>query len=140
LKRLLFLLFFSQLAFSQKDGIVFLESPSYTAAVKKAKEEKKLIFLDAYTTWCGPCVSLERRVFPNKDLGEYINKHFISLRVDMEEGEGPALANVFMINAYPTMFFIDPSNGRIIRRILGYKEADFLLSCAKKVIEKKSIN
>ena len=28
---------------------------SFSEALKKAKEENKMVFVDCYTSWCGPC-------------------------------------------------------------------------------------
>ena len=127
----------TNLSFSQGTGVSFVESTTWMKAVKKAKSENKLIFMDAYTTWCGPCKMLEKRVFPSKELGDFYNKNFVSIRVDMENGEGPALANIYTVNAYPTMFFIDPNNGKEITRIVGYHEVEDLLKAAEKVVSKR---
>jgi thioredoxin 1 len=124
-------------AFSQSQGISFIESTTWQKALKKAKAENKLIFMDAYTTWCGPCKMLEKRVFTMKEMGDFYNKNFVNVRVDMESGEGPALANIYTVNAYPTMFFIDPNTGKEITRVVGYHEAEDLLRTAEKVIKKK---
>lgn len=127
----------TNLGFGQSAGVSFVESTTWMKAVKKAKTENKLIFMDAYTTWCGPCKMLEKRVFPSKELGDFYNKNFVSIRVDMENGEGPALANIYTVNAYPTMFFIDPNNGKEITRIVGYHEVEDLLKAAEKVVNKR---
>ncbi len=118
-------------------GISFVETTTWQKAIKKAKAENKLIFMDAYTTWCGPCKMLEKRVFTLKEMGDFYNKNFINVRVDMESGEGPALANIYTVNAYPTMFFIDPNTGKEITRVVGYHEASDLLRTAEKVVKKK---
>ncbi|MGL4630960.1 MAG: thioredoxin family protein [Leadbetterella sp.] len=112
--------------FSQS-GIKF-EHSTWEAAIKKAKSENKLIFFDAYTSWCGPCKMLQRDVFPNEKLGTYFNSNFINVKFDMEEGEGISLSNKYPVRGYPTLFFIDPNSGKIVNQVLGYKTADQLLS------------
>jgi thioredoxin-related protein len=88
--------------------------------------------LDAYTTWCGPCKVLKNKVFPNKELGDYINAHYVSIGVDMEAGEGPALANMYPIEGYPTILFMDAS-GKVKKKVLGLPQggAKELLGVAK---------
>jgi thiol:disulfide interchange protein len=124
---------FSLPAFAEGDGVNFFEG-SFRQALAKAKKEKKMVMLDAYTSWCGPCKVLKNKVFPNKELGNYINEHFVSIGVDMEAGEGPALANMYPIEGYPTILFLDAS-GKIKKKILGLPQggAKELLGEAKKV-------
>jgi thioredoxin-related protein len=90
--------------------------------------------LDAYTTWCGPCKVLKNKVFPNKELGDYINANFVSIGVDMEAGEGPALANMYPIEGYPTILFMDAS-GKVKKKVLGLPQggAKELLGVAKAI-------
>ena len=62
---------FSVSAQELKEGIVFMENESWELALKKAKEQHKLIFIDCYTVWCGPCKSLSDKVFPQKKSGGF---------------------------------------------------------------------
>jgi thioredoxin 1 len=137
-KTLLFsvmMLLFSTLTFAQngKDGIQFFQG-SFKEALAKAKAEKKMIFMDAYTTWCGPCRMLKHNVFPDKALGEYFNKKFVSVAVDWESAQGVELSRAYSLQAYPTMFFID-ANGKTITTNVGYPRggAGELLAFAQKV-------
>ncbi len=112
-------------------GIVF-HDVSFSEALKKAKKENKTIFLDAYTSWCGPCKKLKNFVFTDINVGAYFNSHFINLAVDMEKGEGLELARKFNVQAYPTLFFINPK-GDIIKTVIGYQTADQLIQQAKSI-------
>ena len=67
---------------STEEGIKFVES-NWALAKAEAKKQNKLIFLDAYTTWCGPCKMLKRNTFPDKAAGEFFNKNFINVALDM---------------------------------------------------------
>ena len=119
--------------FSFSQGINF-EPISLKEAIDKAKKEHKLIFVDAFTTWCGPCKMLSARVFPNQELGDYFNKNFINLKIDMEKGEGPSVSNRFAVRAYPTMLLID-ENGKEVNRKMGYTDVAPLLQWAKESID-----
>ncbi|MGN0282371.1 MAG: thioredoxin family protein [Prevotella sp.] len=99
------------------EGIKF-EEGTFAQALAKAKEQKKMLFIDCYTSWCGPCKMLSSKVFPQKKVGDYFNKEFVSLKVDMEKGEGVDLKNKFGVKAFPTLLFID-ANGKEINRIVG---------------------
>ncbi|UBM60975.1 thioredoxin fold domain-containing protein [Marinilongibacter aquaticus] len=125
----LFVLGLAQVSLAQ--GIDF-EHGNWSQILAKAKAENKLIFMDAYTTWCGPCKLLQKKVFPQKEVGDYFNAHFISTKVDMEKGEGPTLARKYRVSGYPTLFFIDPNSQKIVKSVLGYRDAQALLDIAKK--------
>lgn len=136
MKKLLSILFLTLLtlpAFAGGDGVDFFEG-TFRQALAKAKKEKKMVMLDAYTSWCGPCKVLKNKVFPNKELGDYINANFVSIGVDMEAGEGPALANMYPVEGYPTILFLDAS-GKIKKKILGLPQggAKELLGVAKNI-------
>lgn len=114
----------SVFAFSQ-DGIKF-ETSTFKDAVAKAKKENKLVFLDAYTTWCGPCKLMTKNIFPLKNVGDYYNAHFVNAKMDMEKGEGLELAKKYGVKAYPTYLFVD-GDGKEVHRTLGYvEEKDFI--------------
>ncbi|MBA2561653.1 MAG: thioredoxin family protein, partial [Chitinophagaceae bacterium] len=83
-------------------------------ALQQAKEQSKLIFLDAYTSWCGPCKLLKRNTFPDKNAGDFFNKNFINVAVDMEKGYGPALAQQYGVNAYPSLIIADAEGGIVV--------------------------
>lgn len=114
-----------------KTGIQFFEG-RWKDALAKAKKENKLIFLDAYASWCGPCKLMQARTFPDKKVGEFFNKRFVSVKIDMEKGEGPALADRYPLQGYPTLFFMN-ADGKVIREVLGAHNPDELLAVARKV-------
>ncbi len=114
----------SAIAFSQT-GIKF-EDSNFKSILQKAKKENKLIFLDAYTTWCGPCKLMAKNIFPLQKVGDYYNANFVNAKIDMEKGEGLELAKKYKVQAYPTYLFID-GDGKEVHRTLGYvKEDDFI--------------
>jgi thioredoxin 1 len=117
------------------EGIQFVDL-TWSKALAKAKKEKKLIFFDAYTSWCGPCKMMQKTVFTRKDVGEYFNTTFINVKKDMEVGEGPQLANMYPIEGYPTLFFID-GNGKLVTSHLGALDGPGLVQFAKMVAAKK---
>ncbi|WP_374754993.1 thioredoxin family protein [Arsenicibacter rosenii] len=113
------------------EGIQFTET-SWNNILKKAKAEKKVIFLDAYASWCGPCKMLQKNVFTRKEVGDYFNKSFINVKMDMEKGEGPMLSQRYPLEAYPTLLFID-GNGRVLKKVIGYQAPEQLLAIGKSV-------
>ncbi len=112
----IFLVLFSIIINAQ--GINF-EKDTFKNILEKAKRENKLVFLDAYTTWCGPCKMLERNVFPQKEVGDFYNAHFINAHFDMEKGEGIDLAKKYSVFSYPSLLFIN-GDGVVVYRTAGY--------------------
>ncbi len=116
-------------------GIKFYQG-TWQEALREAKSKDKLIFVDCYTTWCGPCKAMSKRVFTKEDVGTYFNDNFINLKLDMEKGEGKSFAKKYKIRAYPTMLFIDKS-GKVVHEVVGYHKARPLLREAKAASSKK---
>lgn len=112
-------------------GIKFTEA-KWAQILKKAKAEKKVIFLDAYASWCGPCKRLQKEVFTQKEVGDVFNEKFINVKMDMEKGEGPALTQQYPLEAYPTLFFID-GNGKVVKKVIGFYPAAELVAIGKSV-------
>ncbi|PRZ21244.1 thioredoxin family protein [Flavobacterium granuli] len=95
-------------------GIKF-EHGSFNEALKKAKAENKLLFIDGYAVWCGPCKKMATTVFLEKEVGQYFDKNLIALKVDVERGEGPALKRKYGITGLPGYVFID-GDGNVVYR------------------------
>ena len=53
-------------------------------AAAKAKKENKLVFVDCYTQWCGPCKKMARDIFPQEKVGKFMNERFVNVKIDME--------------------------------------------------------
>lgn len=84
---LVILLFCSSLLFSQEG--VKIESITFKEALVKAEQQKKLVLIDGYTSWCGPCKWMKKQ-FKSAEAGLFFNKHFVFLEFDMEK-EGKTL-------------------------------------------------
>lgn len=113
-------------ACAQKTGIQFNKDAKWADVLAKAQKEDKLIFMDAFATWCGPCKMMDKDVFTQSEIGDFFNKNFINVKFDMEKGEGLNLAQQYAVMAYPTFLFIDGS-GKVMHRVVGYFEPDALL-------------
>ncbi len=110
-------LMISQLVYGQ-EGVVFRDIDSWQEALDLAGKEEKLIFLDCYTSWCGPCKMMERQVFNQKDVGDYFNKYFINVKLNMEKDLGIQIAEKYKVRGYPTLLFIE-YHGEIVHKIVG---------------------
>ncbi len=118
---------FSMNAFSQ--GIEF-EHGTFDEALAKAKAENKMVFMDCYTVWCAPCKRLANEVFPLKEVGDYFNANFVSIKMDMEKGEGVELKKKYGVSVFPTLLWID-TEGNLIHKVMGSRSPDALIEDAK---------
>lgn len=114
---------------AQGSGIQF-ESVSFKEALQLAQESGKLVFIDAYTDWCGPCKVMARTSFVDARVGKLFNEKFINLKIEMEKNaDGPNIAKSYRVNAYPTLIFVD-ENGKLVKSVVGLQSADDLLAIA----------
>ena len=117
-------------------GIKFFTG-SWKDVLAEAKRQNKPVFVDIFTTWCGPCKLMAKEAFPDAKVGEKFNANFISYQIDAEKGEGLELARQYVVTAYPTSLFV-ASTGELIHRTIGYggikgmlAEADIAIDAVK---------
>lgn len=123
-------IFITIFGFAQ-DEIQFQELP-FKDLVAKAKKENKLVFIDAYAAWCGPCKMMEKNVFNKKSVGDFYNKNFVNARIDMEKGEGREVAQKFGVRSYPTYLFLN-GDGELVSQNYGYMEEGIFLAMAQDI-------
>lgn len=114
---LLLLSFCTQQIYSQNRSIKFEES-SWSSIIEKAKSENKIIFLDAFASWCSPCKYLAAKVFTVDSVADFFNNNFINSHFDMEKGEGIDLRIKYNVKAFPTLIFIN-KDGEIVHQSVG---------------------
>lgn len=115
-------------------GIEFFHG-NWKDALAKAKAEDKLLFVDAFAKWCGPCKAMAKNVFTQQKVGEYFNANFINLKLDMEEADGVTFGHKYEVSAYPTLFFID-GEGKVVKKIVGGQQPDGLISAGGDAMKK----
>jgi len=139
---LVILLIISIPLYSIGQGIHFEKGLTWQQILDKAKQDNKYIFMDCYTTWCGPCKTMAKYVFTDKDAAEFFNKKFINVSVQMDKTAKDAseiknwyvdadeINKTYGISAYPTFLYFDP-NGKIVHRVTGaYDVKEFISKSA----------
>lgn len=92
---------------------------SLDEALQKAGKENKKVYLHAYTSWCGYCKKMDRKVYTDSQVASVMNREFVNIRINMEKGEGPMLAARYGVNVYPTLFILN-ADGSVFQRHEGY--------------------
>ncbi len=121
---------------SEEKGIQFIEQ-DWNKALKQAKDENKLVFIDIYATWCGPCKMLKKNTFSDESVGAFFNSNFVNISVDGEKTVGPELARKFSLQGYPTLIVTD-ADGNPLLYTVGYINAEQLMNFAREALKKKS--
>ncbi|MGB3343482.1 MAG: thioredoxin family protein [Aequorivita sp.] len=140
MRNILLLLMLLTFAGVQSQGIKWM---SMDEALAAQKENPKKIFMDVYTTWCGPCKMLDKNTFSDKNVIEYLNKNYYSVKFNAEGTEEVTykdftytnpnyqpdrkgrnaqhlFAHALKVNAYPTVVFFR-ENGDLIQAVPGYR-------------------
>ena len=125
-----------QLPALAQEGTRFREL-TFEQALAAAKEEGKLVFVDCYTSWCGPCKNMTEKVFPQKEAGDYFNPRFVCVKYDMEKGEGLELAKRFDVHAYPT-FVIVRADGTVQHKLVGGSDLKEFIARVEKGLDEKT--
>lgn len=144
-KLILLFLLVPFLGFAQDKGTHFEHGLSWQQVKEKAKKENKYLFVDCFTTWCGPCKYMTNTIFPQEKVGDFFNKNFVNVKVqfdktkdDSEEvkswyADAEAIDKEFKVRAYPTFLVFSPQ-GELVHRIVGGGEADAFIAKAEKAL------
>lgn len=133
MKQIIVLLLSLSYFIANAQGIEFFKG-TFDEAKALAKKTDKIIFMDAYAAWCGPCKRMAANVFPKKEAGDFFNKNFINLKVDMEKGEGRAIAQKYGVRSYPTLLFLD-FEGNVVHQARGARStASSLVQLGKQAL------
>lgn len=119
-------------------GIDFFHG-TLAEAKEVAGQQGKLIFIDAFTTWCGPCKRMSAQVFTQDEVGEFYNQTFINLKLDMEKGEGKDFQRKYRVTAFPTLLFLDPE-GNVVHKVVGGMDMKNFINLGKFAASKSDVS
>jgi thiol-disulfide isomerase/thioredoxin len=109
----------------EKSAVTFRDISSDDAA-KAAAAEHKIVLIDFYTTWCGPCKMLDAQTWTDAAVGKLVDESAVPLRLDAEHN-GKTVADHYKIGAYPTILLLKP-DGTEIDRLVGFRAAEVFIS------------
>lgn len=105
-----------------KELVPWEEKATFANVLAKAKKEKKLVFVDVYATWCGPCKMMDRQTYTDANVAKAAAS-FVNWKLDGEKGEGPTIARRYQVDAFPTLLILD-GDGKEKNRQVGFMAAD----------------
>lgn len=106
---------------------------TFEQALEASQQENKPVFIDFYTTWCGPCKMMSNKVFPQQEVGDFMNKTFVSIKLDAE-AEGQELAKKYEVKAYPTYVIVN-AQGDKVASFSGAMEGEKFIDKVQSVID-----
>ena len=83
------------------------ENINFENVLAKAKTENKKVFIDFYASWCPPCLAFANNILTDTLVGENMNRSFINVKYDAENGEGKVVAKKYNVKAYPALMVLD---------------------------------
>lgn len=139
----MFVIAMSTVMFKNYDGsagtssgdLAFETTTDGEAALAQAKAEDKLVMIDFYADWCGPCKQMEKQAFTDESVGEML-KDVIVLRVDVDEpGTNSRLIKKHFDGSLPQIVFLD-SDGDEIGSTVGYSSVSGFKKDIKRILRK----
>ena len=131
-----FIISFNSFISIAQSGIAFKDI-SLEEAKTLAAKENKLIFIDAYADWCGPCKWMVANTFTDSEVGDFFKNNVISLQIDMESEIGMEFDLEYFVDAYPTLLFLN-AEGEVVKRHTGAMDAGEFLRFGKLAIDPSS--
>jgi thioredoxin-related protein len=141
MKKILILIMALPFYVMAQQGMKFEHGISWANIQAKAKAENKYIFMDAFTTWCGPCKHMAANIFPMATVGDFFNDKFINVKVQLDTtkndndevkswyADGHDIMTKYKVQAFPTYLFFSPE-GKLVHRAVGASEADKFIAKA----------
>ena len=115
-----------------KKGIHFFKG-TFEQALQKSIKENKILFVDVYTSWCGPCKKMAKDIFTQKKIGDFFNQHFVNYKLLADNQQ--VFVRKFNISSYPTYIFF--KNGKPVYRFIGSMTAEKFLKYAQDIVNGK---
>jgi thiol-disulfide isomerase/thioredoxin len=113
--------------------LVWLNNLEEASASAKAKH--KMVLVDFYTTWCGPCKMMDRETYSDPAIEQCMNQGFVPVKINAEDAKyGEAVATKYGITGYPTMLVLD-GNGKVVDKVRGYAEAKPFLTALQSITQ-----
>ena len=135
MKKLIFILMLALAAGAAQAQVKF-ETKSTDAVREMAVKTGKLVFIDLYATWCPPCRTMEREVFSRKDVGDFMEQHFVAAKYDVDKTTGKELLKRYGSGAIP-LYLVFDTQGELLGRIQGAAKPDKFMADLQTILDRQ---
>lgn len=112
-----------------------VKSLSMSAAIKKAKEQNKMVMMMISTTWCTPCKAIVKELFPLKEVGDAFNDKLIVVKYEVDKSDPDSLVKRYKIGSYPTFIFLNGDGEEHFRETRAPRTAEMFIQVVNNAIQ-----
>ncbi|MCK5067217.1 MAG: thioredoxin family protein [Bacteroidales bacterium] len=131
---ILLLLLFPAVINAQVSFIEVTTLQEMEAAQKRASDQMLMLFVDVYATWCGPCKMMDKQVYTDPAVADFMNARFVNVRLDGECEYGRQYVVEQQLEGYPSMFIFSDDGDRV-SKVVGFTPAEELVASLKLTAE-----
>lgn len=118
------------LCYHAQNREIKFEKGTFKNALAKAKTLKKILFVNCSSEGCGPCVWAKKKTFTNDTVADFYNTNFVNFDIDVNKGEGVAIAKKYLVKEYPTKLYLN-AEGQLLHRVCGAGPMKYLIEDGK---------
>lgn len=114
------------------DGVAFFIG-NWQKVTKDFVDLELPIFVFVYANYKSDCQKMQRNVFEQKAVGEFFNRNFLSVKINLQTEDGFKFNNDYSLRDYPSYLFFHP-NGELVYQSSGHMDAESFLALSSKAL------